>query len=166
MPDANDPLPLLNVFEVSDDQGGTRHLLAFLEPVRAGSAGIDPRSIVGEITPTDGGGYDPRSLKLNPEFIEAFTDYMNEVQAVTPEIIAQARTLPSGWVYIIDPRHVDEPGRPAPDRPRRRLRRRRHRPGRPEVVPVQRQPRPDRPGAGDDRPLLRPAVLRLAAPAT
>ena len=107
MPDANDPLPLLNVYEVSDEQGGTRHLLAFIEPVRAGSAGIDSRSIVGEVTPTEDGGYDPRSLKLNPEFIEAFTDYMNEVQAVTPEISEQARSLPSGWVYIIDPRNTD-----------------------------------------------------------
>jgi hypothetical protein len=106
----SESLPLLNVFEVSDDEGGTRHLLAFIEPVRAGSSGIDARSIVGEITPTDDGGYDPRSLKLNPEFIEAFSDYMNEVQAVTPEIVEQARTLPSGWVYIIDPRNVEEPG--------------------------------------------------------
>ena len=109
MPDANNPLPLLNVYEVSDEQGGTRHLLAFIEPVRAGSAGIAPRSIVGEITPTEGGGYDPRSLRLNPEFIEAISDYMDEVQANTPEIIEQARTLPSGWVYIIDPRYVDQP---------------------------------------------------------
>ena len=110
MPDANDPLPLLNVYEVADDQGGTRHLLSFIEPVRAGSAGIDQRSIVGEITPTDDGGYDPRSLKLNPEFIEAFVDYMNQVQANTPGIVEQAHALPSGWVYIIDPRYVDEPG--------------------------------------------------------
>jgi hypothetical protein len=109
MSDPSDPLPLLNVFEVSDDQGGTRHLLAFIEPVRAGSAGIDSRSIVGEITPT-ADGYDPTSLKLNPEFIEAFVAYMNEFQAVTPGIVDQARDLPSGWVYIIDPRYVEEPG--------------------------------------------------------
>ena len=161
---ATDPLPLLNVFEVADDQGATRHLLAFIEPVRAGSSGIAPRSIVGEITPT-AGGYDPRSLKLNPEFIEAFTDYMNEVQSVTPEIVAQARDLPSGWVYIIDPRHVEEPGvDPPADRPRRGLRRRRQRPGRPPILPVQREPRPDRPGARHVRPLHRPEVLRLAAP--
>ncbi len=50
------------------------------------------------------------SLKLNPEFIEAFTDYMNDVQSVTPGIVEQARNLPSGWVYIIDPRHVEVPG--------------------------------------------------------
>jgi hypothetical protein len=105
-----DALPLLNVFEVADDRGGTRHLLAFIETARAGSNGIDSRSIVGEITPTDDGGYDPRSLKLNPEFIEAFTAYMNEIQSVTPEIAGQARKLPSGWVYIIDPRNNDDAG--------------------------------------------------------
>lgn len=109
MSDSND-LPLLNVFEVAADQGGTRHLLAFIEPVRAGSSGINPRAVVGEITPLNEGGYDPRSLKLNPEFIETFTDYMNEVQARTPEICEQARSLSSGWVYIIDPRNTDQSG--------------------------------------------------------
>lgn len=105
-----DALPLLNVFEVTDDQGATRHLLAFIEPVRAGSSGIDSRSIVGEITPKDEGGYEPESLKLNPEFIETFGAYMNEVQSITPEIVEQARTLLSGWVYIIDPRNTDAEG--------------------------------------------------------
>jgi hypothetical protein len=114
MPGPDDPLPLLNVFEVADDEGGTRHLLAFIEAVRAGSSGIDPRSIVGEITPNDEGGYDATSLKLNPEFIGAFTDYMNEVHAVEPGIVEQARSLPSGWVYIMDPRHVEEPGTDPP----------------------------------------------------
>jgi hypothetical protein len=114
MPES-EQLPLLNVFEVSDQaEGGTRHLLAFIETILAGSVGIDPRSIVGEITPTEAGGYDPRSLKLNPEFIEAFTGYMNEVQANTPEIIRQASTLPSGWVYIIDPRNTDQAGEDPP----------------------------------------------------
>jgi hypothetical protein len=100
----------LNVFEVHDDQGRLRHLLAFIEPVLAGSNGIDSRSIVGEITPIEEGGYDPRSLKLNPEFLEAFTQYMNDVQANTPEIAQQAETLPSGWLYIIDPRNHDAEG--------------------------------------------------------
>lgn len=110
MPEPADSLPLLNVFEVSDEEGGTRHLLAFIEPVVAGSSGIASRSIVGEITPSDEGGYDPLSLKLNPEFIEAFTDYMNDVQAAEPAIVEQARQLPSGWVYIIDPRNLEDAG--------------------------------------------------------
>jgi hypothetical protein len=110
----NESLPLLNVFEINDDQGVTHHLLAFIEPVRAGSSGIASRSIVGEIRPTQGDGYDPSSLKLNPEFIEAFTDYMNEVQATAPEITDQAKGRPSGWVYIIDPRHVEQAGEEFP----------------------------------------------------
>ena len=114
MSDADRPLPLLNVFEVTDDQGILRHLLAFIEPVLAGSNGIDTRSIVGEVTPTGEGTFDPSSLKLNPEFIEGFTGYMNEVQAASPEIVDQARDLPSGWVYIIDPRNVDESGEDPP----------------------------------------------------
>jgi hypothetical protein len=105
-----EPLPLLNVFEVDNGQGGIRHLLAFIEPVLAGSSGIDARSIIGEVTPTEGGGYDPNSLKLNPEFIGAFTDYMNEMQAVDPEVFDRAQHQASGWIYIIDPRHVEQPG--------------------------------------------------------
>jgi hypothetical protein len=112
MPD-NSPLPLLNVFEVTDDQGGLRHLLAFIEPVLAGSNGIDPRSIVGEITP-NAEGYDPRTLQLNPQFIEAFVSYMNEVQAISPAIKEEARTLPTGWLYIIDPRNTDPEGEDPP----------------------------------------------------
>jgi hypothetical protein len=107
---SNDPLPLLNVFEVPDEQGGIRHLLAFIEPSLASSSGIDPRAIVGEIMPTEGGGYDPMSLKLNSEFIEAITDYMNDVQAVEPVIVEQAINQPSAWVYVIDPRSVEAPG--------------------------------------------------------
>ncbi len=106
----SEALPLLNVFEVADDQGVIHHLLAFIEPVLAGSNGIDPRAIIGEITPDGAGGYDPRSLKLNDQFIEAFTSYMNEIQAHSPEIMSQALTLPSGWVYIIDPRNDDPEG--------------------------------------------------------
>ena len=107
---ATDPLPLLNVFEVDDNQGGARHLLAFIEPGRAGSVGIDPRAIVGEVTPIEGEGYDPKGLKLNPEFIQAFTDYMNEVQAVTPGVVARARDQPSGWLYPIDSRSALQAG--------------------------------------------------------
>jgi hypothetical protein len=114
MPDPNDPLPLLNVFEIADDQGKSRHLLAFIEPVRAGSSGIESRVIVGEVKPTDEGGYDPRSLRLNPEFVEAFTAYMNEVIALETQIASQAHDQPSGWVYIIDPRHVEDPDEATP----------------------------------------------------
>ena len=107
MPD-HSPLPLLNVFEIADDDGRPRHLLAFIEPVKAGAEGIDPRAIVGEIKPTDEGGYDPSTLQLNPQFIEAFAAYMNEIGPVTPEITDSAKVQASGWVYIIDPRNTDD----------------------------------------------------------
>jgi len=103
MPGADEALPLVNVFEVAAEEGGTRHLLAFIEVMRAGSSGIDPRSIVGEITPTDEGGYDPRSLKLNPEFIEAFTGYMKRGPGRRARDRRAGPHAPSGWVYIIDP---------------------------------------------------------------
>jgi hypothetical protein len=106
----SDELPLLNVFEVEANDGGTRHLLAFVETDLAGSNGLPTRSIVGEISPTEDGGYDSKSLRLNPEFVEALTGYMNAVQATTPEITEQARKLPSGWFYIIDPRFTEDSG--------------------------------------------------------
>jgi hypothetical protein len=109
-------LPLLNVYEVeAEDQGGpTRHLLAFLEPVRAGAEGLSPRSIVGEVTPTDYGGFDPTSLRHNPEFLESIAAYMNEVIAGTDEVVRQARASGTGWAYIVDPRNHDGPGTPPP----------------------------------------------------
>lgn len=112
MPD--DALPLLNVYEVTAEGGKTLHLLTFLQADRAADSGIEPRSIVGEVTPTDSGGFDPLSLKLNPEFIEAFAAYMNEVVAGTSPIVEQARSHAPGWVYVVDPRNRDEPGAPMP----------------------------------------------------
>src|SRR5437763_639125 len=103
MPD--DTLPLWNVYEVETGEGATQHLLAFLRVDRAVADGIEPRSIVGEVTPTDFGGFDPLSLKLNPEFIAALADYMNEVVALTPEIAAQARSCSMEWTFVVDPRN-------------------------------------------------------------
>ncbi|WP_435006608.1 hypothetical protein P12x_004128 [Tundrisphaera lichenicola] len=105
-----DSLPLLNVYEVLNEDGKTRHLLTFLSPDRVETSGIQPRYIVGEVTPTDFGGFDPLSLQLNPQFIQALATYMNEVVGHTPEIATQARSSASEWTYIIDPRNRDEPG--------------------------------------------------------
>ncbi len=108
MPDS--PLPLLHVFEVPGDDGRIRHLLAFIEPARADSIGIDSESIVGEITPTAEGGFDPQSLQRNPQFLQAFARYMDEVEAHSPEMVDKARGLHSGWAYVIDPRAPAQPG--------------------------------------------------------
>jgi hypothetical protein len=107
-------LPLWNVFEVKTEDGTTQHLLTFLQADRAVASGIEPRSIVGEVTPTDYGGFDPLSLKLNPEFIEALTSYMNEVVALTPEIVEQARASSMEWTYVVDPRNHDPSGEAPP----------------------------------------------------
>lgn len=108
MPD--DALPLMNVYVFTADDGQVRHLLALQEPVLAGEKGVEPRSIIGEVTPNDYGGYDPLSLLLNPAFVEAIGSYMNEVVAETPEIAEQARAGASNWVLVVDPRNHDQTG--------------------------------------------------------
>ena len=75
MPQSN--LSLLNVFQVVVD-GVHHHLVCFLDPVLAGTRGIDARSIVGEFTPGPDGAFDLATFQPNPEFIAAFTQYMNE----------------------------------------------------------------------------------------
>lgn len=97
-------LPLLNVFEVEAD-GARRHLVCFLDTVLAGVRGIDVRSVVGEFVPGPEGGFDPGTFRVNPDFVEAFTRYMNEEAARSPEVVDQARSHPGEWLYIVDPRH-------------------------------------------------------------
>ncbi len=103
------PLPLLNIFEVPDEDGLTRHLLAFLEPTRAESAGIEPRCIVGDIEPTAEGGLDAATLRVNPEFVGAIAAYMNEVQAGSPDLAGSARALAPGRFPVVDPRNPPRP---------------------------------------------------------
>ncbi len=108
-------LSLLNVYEVESEDGQTHHILAFLDTVRAGAEGIVARSIVGELEPSPQGGYDPARFALNPEFVEAFTAFMNEVAATSESVVEQARAVQSEWLYVIDPRHgVDASVEPAP----------------------------------------------------
>lgn len=101
MPDA--PLPLLNVYEV-EFQGEKRFVVCLLEPVLAGSRGIDERSTVGEFTPAPDGGFQLESFRLNPVFITALTEYMNTTVAQTSDIAAQARQNQNGFLYLLDPR--------------------------------------------------------------
>jgi hypothetical protein len=101
-------LSLLNVFEVEHD-GTTRHVVCFLDSVLAGARGIDSRSVIGEFTPGPGGEFDLASFRLNPEFVEAFTHYMNGEASRDPAIVAQARQHASGWLYLVDPRSPDDP---------------------------------------------------------
>ncbi|WP_435018639.1 hypothetical protein TA3x_000621 [Tundrisphaera sp. TA3] len=104
MADESQTLPFLNIFEVADPDGTAHHIVAFVEPVRAGSEGIPTRSVAGDFTPGPGGAFDAATFRPNPAFIEAFTAYMNEEAGRSPALIEQARGLESGWLYVLDPR--------------------------------------------------------------
>lgn len=101
-------LPLLNIYEVEDD-GRTRHFVGFLDPVLAGARGIDPQAMIGEFTPDPAGEFDLATFRVNSEFLAAFTQFMNEVAIQSPEINAQARTIPGQRLYLIDPRNLGDP---------------------------------------------------------
>ena len=107
------PLSLLNVFEVETD-GQNRHLICFLDPVLAGSVGIDARSVIGEFDPDEDGEFDRNSFIVNTTFIEALTDYMNERTSWLPSIVEEATRNPSEWLYLLDPRFAHDSDEPAP----------------------------------------------------
>ena len=106
----SEPLSLLNVYEVEDDQGITRHLVCFQDPVRAGAEGVRTAAIVGDFTPGAAGEFDPRAFRPNPEFAEAIIGYMNAEVARASAIAAQAEGQPSVLLYVIDPRSPDPGG--------------------------------------------------------
>lgn len=108
-------LPLLNVYEINDAEGAPRHLIAFVDTVRAGASGLDPRSVVGDFTPGADGGFSAQTFRINPEFVRALASYMDEVVATTSGVIRDANDQPSGWLYLIDPRADDEPEEDDPD---------------------------------------------------
>lgn len=109
-------LPLLNLYELADGSGGSRHVVAFVEPVRAGSEGISARSVVGDFRPGPSGGFDPGTFRPNPEFLAALSAYMDHEAGRSASLIEQAAAIRSGWLYVDDPRAVaSESGAEAPD---------------------------------------------------
>ena len=106
-------LSLLNIFEVETDEG-MKHLIAFLDPVRAGAEGIATRGVVGAFLPDSQGEFDPATFTVNPEFIAAFTDYMNQEPGRVTEIADQARAIPGQWLYLVDPRDETPPDQDPP----------------------------------------------------
>lgn len=104
-----DDLPLLNIYEI-EIEGVTKHYIGYLDPVLAGARGIDTRSMVGEFTPTDFGGFDPLTFSVNPEFLEAVVEFMNEQTSASPDLAEGARSSPGERLYIVDPRNATEPG--------------------------------------------------------
>ena len=102
-------LPLLNVYDVEVD-GVTRQFLCFVDPVLAGSRGLEPMAIVGAYLPDpDAGEFDPDRFEPNPTFVEGLVEYMNTHAAATGAIQAEARDLSGQWLYILDPRDTSGP---------------------------------------------------------
>src|SRR4051812_31535572 len=96
-------LPLLNLFEVETDDG-IKHMVGLVDAVRAGAEGVPTRSIVGRFTPGPDGSFNIETFGVNPEFVAAFTDFMNGDPSRSDEVVAQAKSIPSQWLYIVDPR--------------------------------------------------------------
>lgn len=103
-----EPMQLLNVYEVVTDDGPAS-LICFLDPVLAGARGIDPRAVVGIYGEAGVEDFDAAGFRVNPTFVEALTGYMNEEAVESPEVVAEAKNLASGWLYIVDPRDRAEP---------------------------------------------------------
>jgi len=108
-------LSLVNVFVV-ESEGAQHHLVCFLDTVLAGVKGIPSNCIIGEYHPTPSGEFDQESFLLNPAFIEALAQYMNEEVATAPQIASEAAEKPSEWLYLLDPRchQVDPEVAPLP----------------------------------------------------
>lgn len=110
MAEPEQELSLLNIYEVETDSG-PRHLVGFLDSVLAGARGIDSRAMIGEFAPGPDGEFNLETFSVNPEFVAAFTAYMNHEAARSPEVIASAEQLRSDWLYLVDPRnqsHADD----------------------------------------------------------
>jgi hypothetical protein len=109
---AESSLSLINVFEIQRE-GATQHLIGFIDPILAGARGIDARAILGEFTPGADGGFDPRTFQVNPRFITAFEEFMNEVAARSSELMDEATKHPGGRLNIVDGRfRSNAPGDP------------------------------------------------------
>ena len=102
--DPND-LPLLNVYEIDDEeQRRTRHLVGFIDPVLAGALGLVSHAMVGEFTPKPSGDFDPETFSVNPEFVEAVIRFMNLQPARSEPLRLGAREIPGERLYVVDPR--------------------------------------------------------------
>ncbi|GIW88763.1 MAG: hypothetical protein KatS3mg108_3087 [Isosphaeraceae bacterium] len=117
MRDEAGELPLLNVYEVEDEQrGGTRHLVGFMDPVLAGAIGLVSHAMVGEFTPGPSGDFDPGSFTVNPEFVDAVIRFMNLQPARSEPLRQGAREIPGERLYVVDPRaDVAEDEDPEPE---------------------------------------------------
>ena len=101
-------LSLLNIYEFEED-GRTRNVVAFMDPVLAGSVGLWSGAFVGDFTPAPDGDFDPNTFFPNPEFIEGVTGFMNSQPGNLSQLEASARTMASEPLFLVDPRCEIEP---------------------------------------------------------
>lgn len=96
-------LPLLMVYEL-DDVSGHHHVISFQDPLHAGSAGVDVRTIVGRYEPAADGGFNPATFQFNTAFVNLVADYMNTVVIHDPNLAREAAYVQNGRLEVIDPR--------------------------------------------------------------
>lgn len=111
---------MLNVFEVEDDQGNRRHIVCYIDAMRAGVEGINPRTIIGDIplevsiNPSE---FRPETFRLNPGFVECVTEFLNEYALGdgAEALAEQAKSITTGWLYVVDPRFQTPDTDPGPE---------------------------------------------------
>ena len=101
--ESGEELSLLNMYEI-DDEGKSRHVVAYLDPVLAGSVGIFSGCFVGDFTPDENGEFDVNTFVPNPEFVESFTAFMNTQAEHSPELNGGAQQVAGQPLYLVDPR--------------------------------------------------------------
>lgn len=102
-----DDIEMLNIYEV-EIEGRIRHLICFIDPRQASAEGIAPRKIIGEFRPDPQGEFDPDTFTANPEFIKAYSEFMNEEAQRIPELMLLAQERPGETLNLVDPRDPSE----------------------------------------------------------
>ena len=100
-------LPLLMVYEL-DDVSGHHHVICFQDPLHAGSAGIDVRTIVGRYQPTADGRFNPATFQFNTAFVNLVAEFMNAVVIHDPNLVNEATYVTNGRLEVIDPRCLNQ----------------------------------------------------------
>ena len=104
---------LLNIFEIETPEG-PQYLVCFLEPMLAGSRGIEGKAVIGEFTPGPDGDFDPYTFRLNREFTNSISGFMNEHALESDSLQQQAQASPGAELYLVDPRFDGSDGEPSP----------------------------------------------------
>ncbi len=106
-----DSLPLLNIYDLETEDGVVSVSSASSTPVLAGAKGIEAQSIVGDHVTNAEGDFDAEAFQVNPAFVEALTDFMNEETGgrVRGDLGPRPGAVTSEWLYVVDPRDRTAP---------------------------------------------------------